>query len=96
MGACLPARRLGLRDRARQAFEEVVADADRQYPANWIYHHLGVGDVASALEAARRVAQKPLPAWVEVDHFFVMNVTRDPVLDRPEFLELRRALGFEG
>jgi tetratricopeptide (TPR) repeat protein len=88
--------RLGLADEARQAFEEVLKDRDVQYPASWIYHYLGIGDIDSALEVAEQLAERPLPPWVEIDHYFVLNVTRDPVLDRPEFVELRRKLGFRG
>lgn len=89
--------RLGLPEKARQAFEEIVRDehaGHAQYPANWIYHYLGIGDVDAALEAAKRVAEQPLPPWIEIDHYFVLNATGDAVLERPAFLKLRREMGF--
>ncbi len=84
--------RLGLVDEAKRAFEKVRRHAASQAPIDWVYHYLGIGDVSHALEWARRVAERPLPPWANTEHAFVLNSTRDPVLERPEFLELRAKL----
>jgi TolB-like protein len=88
--------RLGLHDEARRMFERARREADDQFPTAWIYHHLGVGDIDGAYEWAQQVASQPLPPWAQAELWFVLNVTRDPVLERPEFVALRRRLGYPG
>ena len=88
--------RLGLHDVARRRFERARREADKQTPTAWIYHHLGVGDIEGAYEWAERVASQPLPPYARHELWFVLNATRDPVLDRPEFVALRQKLGYPG
>jgi TolB-like protein/DNA-binding winged helix-turn-helix (wHTH) protein len=88
--------RLGLHDIARRRFEQARREADNQSPTAWIYHHLGIGDVDGAYEWAERVASQPLPPYARYELHFVLNTTRDPVLDRPEFVALRQKLGYIG
>jgi tetratricopeptide (TPR) repeat protein len=86
--------RLGLHDEARRMFERARREADHRLPTPWIYHHLGVGDIDGAYKWAKRMASRPLPPWAQSELWFVLNVTRDPVLERPEFLALRERLGY--
>jgi hypothetical protein len=88
--------RLGLHDEARRMFERARREADDQFATAWIYHHLGIGDTDGAYGWAERVASRPLPPWAQAELWFVLNVTRDPVLERPEFVALRQRLGYPG
>jgi hypothetical protein len=55
---------------------------------------LGVGDLERAEEWATKVAENGLPPWAGYERVFMLNMGNDPVLERPEFLELRRRLGY--
>jgi hypothetical protein len=43
---------------------------------------------------AGRVAARPLPPWIADEHWLALNPLDDPVLERPEFLVLRRKLEY--
>jgi TolB-like protein/Tfp pilus assembly protein PilF len=93
--------RMGQADAARQRFESFVESADSgnyldAIPAtHWVLASLGIGDEAEALRWLQIVADSPGPY---ANFIMLANVARnsfaDPVLDQPEFAEVRRAIGF--
>jgi hypothetical protein len=56
--------------------------------------YLGIGDLNSAYEMAQKVAAEPLPSGFSPELAFVVDADNDPALERPRFIELRRALGY--
>ncbi|MGI9257191.1 MAG: hypothetical protein ACR2QQ_00005 [Gammaproteobacteria bacterium] len=76
-------------------FEEFAASDIRIGPAQWGLAHLAAGDSAQALEWFNTAADNRIP----VGGFFITaqvkgNVLSDPILDQPEFVEVRSRLGF--
>jgi TolB-like protein len=89
--------RLGFADEAERLLAALAAETEAGGFASdteWIVASLGVGDVERAYELAARVAARPLPPWIADEHWLVLNPLDDPVLERPEFLALRRKLGY--
>jgi TolB-like protein/Flp pilus assembly protein TadD len=89
--------RLGFADEAERMFAALAAETEAGGFASdteWIVANLGIGDVERAYELAGRVAARPLPPWIADEHWLVLNPLDDPVLERPEFLALRRKLGY--
>lgn len=89
--------RLGLADEAERMFAAFAAETeagDFASDTEWIVASLGIGDIERAYELAERVAARPLPPWIADEHWLVLNPLNDPVLERPEFLALRRKLGY--
>jgi TolB-like protein/DNA-binding winged helix-turn-helix (wHTH) protein len=89
--------RLGFADEAERMFAALVAEAEAGGFASdteWVVANLGIGDIARAYEWAARVAARPLPPWIADEHWLVLNPLDDPALEQPEFLALRRKLGY--
>ena len=90
-------RLLGQADDAQRAFEVVDELAGNLYvdSSTWAWAYMGVGDYDEALRqlntAAENLELLQLP-WVA--HFIRQNVWSDPILDQPEFVEVRSRLGF--
>jgi Tfp pilus assembly protein PilF len=88
--------RAGLADEANRVLEQHGAETPPQFVPRiaWVYSYLGVGDLERAHEWASKVAENgllPIAGW---ERAFMLNLLDDPVLERPEFLELRRELGY--
>ncbi len=84
-------------DDASRAFErlENVAGEHRVGGISWALAYLGIGDQERALEQLNWVAENKLPdEGVFFYGFFVNNLWNDPILDQPEFEEVRSRLGF--
>jgi tetratricopeptide (TPR) repeat protein len=91
--------RLGLKsdaERVFQMFETAAASAEGPRAITTIYAYVGIGDIDEAYRLAEEFVADPTPAWATGRLSFVLNPLQDPVLDRPEFVELRRRLGFRG
>ena len=57
--------------------------------------YLGIGDEAAALDHLQRLAENKTPYNSgDVETNIAMNLYADPRLDQPEFVEVRRRLGF--
>lgn len=92
--------RIGLHDDAEEAFDRLLRALgdDRQLdlnPVEWMLAYLGIGKVEEALDWAARAASSPLPPGPVPQLELMLNAFEDPVLERPEFLELRRKLGYQ-
>jgi len=93
---------LGLHEDARRVFEEFENwAADQSVGAgDWAMSYLAIGDTERALEWLNRAADK-VEAHEPDQGFWHLtvigsNVYADPVLERPEFVAVRRRLGFGG
>jgi hypothetical protein len=91
--------RLGRQEDARRAFDLYFSKIDKEdkekvLPMQWVMAYLGIGDVDRAYEWARIVAEEPRIPWPTPNLWLALNPMDDPVLERPEFLELRRKLGY--
>lgn len=89
--------RLGFADAAERMFAALVDESAAGgfvSDTEWVVANLGIGEVARANEWAARVAARPLPPWTADEHWLVLNPLDDPALERPEFLALRRKLGY--
>ena len=90
-------RLLGQPEDARRAFEVVRELATNLYvdPSTWAWAYMGVGDYDEALRlldtAAENLELLQLP-WLA--HFIRLNTWSDPILDQPEWVEMRSRLGF--
>jgi len=88
---------LGQRDDARRVFSRFgkMAESRRIPTAPWALAHLGVRNRDEALHWLERTADDPEPY---VSYFTLMNMKangyRDPMLDEPEFVEIRERLGY--
>jgi len=88
--------RAGLTDDARRLVEEFGAEARAEFVPRiaWVYGYLGVGDLERAHEWASKVAENGPAPMDGGQRMFIVNLLHDPVLERPEFLKLRRQLGY--
>lgn len=89
--------RLGLHDDAQDAFDRlnaIVTDKRQLNAVAWLTAYLGIGDLGRALEWATLAASSPLPPGPMPQLELMLNTFHDPVLERPEFLELRVRLGY--
>ncbi len=88
--------RLGLHEDAERPlrqFEELVAE-QRESAANWVIYNLARGDEEEAFRWLQRVAERaPYEGYYNV-HAIKVNLWNDPVLNRPEFAELRSQLTY--
>ncbi len=88
---------LGQPEDAGRAFEVVRELATKLYVDSsiWAWAYMGVGDYDEALTrfntAAENLELLQLP-WIA--HFSRQNTWSDPILDQPEFVEVRSRLGF--
>jgi TolB-like protein/DNA-binding winged helix-turn-helix (wHTH) protein len=85
--------RVGLTGDAQRLVEQHPADAWVPRIA-WVYGYLGAGDLERAHEWASRVAENGLLPAINWERAFMLNLLDDPVLEQPEFLALRRQLGY--
>ncbi len=74
---------------------EMAAGGGRIGPAQWALVHLAAGNIDQALDWLNTAAENRLP----VGGFFITalkkaNLFSDPILDQPEFVEVRSRLGF--
>jgi hypothetical protein len=85
--------RAGLSDDAQRLVEQQPAEAWVPRIA-WVFGYLGAGDLERAREWAEKVAENGPASMDSAHRMFVVNLLDDPVLQRTEFLELRRRLGY--
>jgi hypothetical protein len=100
----LPARayaygRLGDSTNARRLFDEMRRLADRGHDwgaGGWAFAHLAIGDQAEALASLRRGVERASRHEPDPGYFTLMNIkmniTNDPVLEQPEFVDARDRL----
>jgi tetratricopeptide (TPR) repeat protein len=88
--------RIGRPADARRMFDRFLAAADDGdlLPMMWVMAYLGIGDVERAYEWAKVVVDRTRVPWPGPHLWLALNPMNDPVLERPEFLELRRKLGY--
>jgi tetratricopeptide (TPR) repeat protein len=88
---------LGQAEDARRAFE-LVRDlaVDRYVDAStWAWAYMGVGDYEEALRQLNTAAENlELLQGPWLAHFIGENTWSDPILDQPEWVEMRSRLGF--
>jgi TolB-like protein len=90
--------RLGMRDEVARLYAEIEPLAQQQDigTGGWAAVYLGIGDQEKALEQLRLGVQRARDHVIDQGFFTLMNirmnVTRDPVLDQPEFAALREQL----
>ncbi len=85
--------RLGLKDDARRVYDEVLAalpDEGALTPMARLRAHLAFGEIDQAYELALEMADNPPPPTSRHLLLFSLNTFEDPVLERPEFVQLRR------
>ena len=89
----------GMPDAAQRAYEafydrrEFAIQGEDGLRASNVLAHLAVGDNQAALEELRGVVGSSA-AYGQIGRFFKSNAFSDPVLDQPEFVEVRNRLGF--
>jgi len=94
--------RLERRDEAQRVFESVEAAADSEGldpgAGGWAMLHLAVGNDDRALEWLRVAAEKIENQELDAGYYYIVviraNPLSDPILDQPEFVEVRSRLGF--
>jgi tetratricopeptide (TPR) repeat protein len=91
--------RVGDLDNARRVFDEITAIADRGEDigaGGWASAHLAVGHLDEALEWLQRGVEKATRHEPDTGYYSLMNIrmnaTNDPVLERPEFVDVRDRL----
>jgi TolB-like protein len=91
--------RIGDADDAQRLFEEISAAAEGGQDigaGGWALAHLAVGDVDEALEWLERGAEKASRQEPDPGYYSLMNLrmnfTNDPLLERPEFVDVRNRL----
>jgi TolB-like protein len=84
--------RIGDATEAARRFErfQAVAEGVRVLESAWVLASLGIGDTEAALEHLRRAADAPY--WTESNIVLERNVYADPILEQPEFVEVRKRL----
>jgi hypothetical protein len=88
--------RIGRPSDARRLFDRFVAPhLDSGSPSAFarMIAYLGIGDIEHAYESAAQVSRPDMP-WPDGSFWLLLNPTADPVLERQEFLDLRRRLGY--
>jgi serine/threonine protein kinase/Flp pilus assembly protein TadD len=88
----------GRPDEAARVFEQMEGLAERRRVGaySWAVAHLGVGDTDGALEWLEAMIDDPAPDEGSIFRLYIgRNIFGDPVLERPEFADVRRRLGFE-
>jgi DNA-binding winged helix-turn-helix (wHTH) protein/TolB-like protein/Flp pilus assembly protein TadD len=89
--------RLGLEADARRVYDEVLAalpDDGALTPMARLRAHLAFGEFDEAYEWALEMAENPPPPTSRDLLIFSLNTFEDPVLERPDFVELRQRLGY--
>lgn len=86
--------RIGDPERARGQYERLRSLASRLQvnDVTWALASLAVGDRTAALEHLEAAAGNSYRDVGLVDDLIVHNATRDPVLEQPEFVEVRKRL----
>ena len=91
--------RIGDADNARRLFDEVsviTAEGRDIGAGGWALTHLSVGNASEALEWLERGVQKARRHEPDVGFYALMNIrmnaTNDPLLERPEFVDVRERL----
>jgi adenylate cyclase len=91
--------RIGDVENARRLFDEISAIGDQGQDigsGGWALTHLAVGNVDEALEWLERGVDKASRHEPDAGYYSLMNVkmnyAADPVLDRPEFVDVRNRL----
>jgi Flp pilus assembly protein TadD len=90
--------RIGDRERAQRLYDEIVrVAADQEIGAGgWAIASMAIGDYAEALRWLNVGADKAARHELDAGMFSLMNLklnfTNDPVLERPEFVEVRGRL----
>lgn len=91
-------RRIGRNDDANRLTAEIMQRSDELElgAGGWAMFYLASGDEASALRWLQQGAEKAQSGTLDVGFLSLMvlkeNVCNDPVLNRPEFVEVRRIL----
>ncbi len=82
--------------RQLQVFGEDDRFSNQPWPIYWVFAYLGVGDHVQALNWLNTLANTPGPRGgaLELRAQLVDNTWNDPILDQPEFVEVRSRLGF--
>ncbi len=88
--------RIGHPADARRIFNRFLEplDEDKIAPPMWFIAYLGIGDVDGAYRWAKVITERATPHLLGPHLWLALNTLEDPVLERPEFLELRRKLGY--
>jgi TolB-like protein len=91
--------RIGDRENAQRLFDEISAVAERGQDigaGGWALAHLAIGNVNEALEWLERGADKASRHEPDAGYYSLMNIrmnyTGDPLLERPEFADVRNRL----
>ena len=89
--------RIDQRDEATRLFQtpERTSALRRIAAAAWVLLYLAIGDHQQALDWLKEAADNPQPYEGHFSLIYLKtNVWNDPILDRPEFVEVRSRLGF--
>ena len=86
---------LGQPDDAQRLFDDLNDLADEQYidSMHWAWAYMGVGDYDEALRQVNSAAENPeLISYRPLADFIRLNIWSDPVLEQPEWVEVRNRL----
>ena len=90
-------RLLGQREDAKRVWKRIEETIGDRFvdPLLWVWGYLALGEPSRALESLREAVAKPeFHQEIFLHTFIKQNSWADPVLDQPEFVELRTQLGF--
>lgn len=82
---------------ARRIFDQLAAMAEEKRIGaySWAFAYLAIGDQAAALAALNEAAENKVPDEGAIFLPFIRNNTYNvPMLEQPEFVEVRKRLGF--
>lgn len=89
--------RLGRSEDAQRLFTLLQSETEDD-PVNdgiWALAYMGIGEYDQALALLRTLSDRNLSAdSAFFFNWFVTNILQDPMLDQPEFVEVRSRLGF--
>ena len=89
-----------MREDSLPVFQELMSDESyartAQSPYIWVWANLGIGENEEALRLLNTIADAPGPQDSIWRVAVIRNLSDDPILDQPEFVEVRRRLGFRG
>jgi TolB-like protein/DNA-binding winged helix-turn-helix (wHTH) protein len=89
--------RLGLTSDARRVYDDVLAALPNEQaltPAARMRAHLALHEVDEAYEWAVKMVESPQSSGQPAPLIFMRNPFNEPVFEQPEFVELRRRLGY--
>ena len=89
----------GVQEQADRVFDRVVERSESGHmfnSRNWTFAYAAIGDYKKALEYLQLLAQEVEEGYrAGSNSYLAYNVYRDPMFETPEFIEVRKRLGYD-